>query len=151
MRIQQLSELLKLIASGRLEMKTLYRRLSQHVDSTRVKMVLDYLGKNQQQAHDALARYLAEAPTRILGTWYDGVVFEDFSKRCKAINLAPNANDEDVLELHLDLENRLLALLQQGADLAPTQEIRSALSELVAVEKNQQRRLVHNVQRMEDI
>jgi hypothetical protein len=151
MRIQQLSEILTLIADARLEMKALYARMSQHVDATRVKMMLDYFQLHEQKVHDSLIRYSKDAPKRILDTWYQDIVFEDFSARCKAVTLAPNASDEDVLELHLDLENRLIEFLEKVAITGATEEIRSALMGLVEVERTRQKRLVHSVLRMEDI
>jgi hypothetical protein len=151
MRIQQLSEILTLIADARLEMKALYARMSQHVDATRVKMILDYFQQHEQKVHDSLMRYSKDAPKRILDTWYQDIVFEDFSARCKAVTLAPNASDEDVLELHLDLENRLIEFLEKVAITGATEEIRSALMGLVEVERTRQKRLVHSVLRMEDI
>jgi hypothetical protein len=151
MRIQQLRDLLALVAASRLEMKALYRRLSQHLDGTRGKMMLNYLQQQQQQVHDALMRYIAEAPSHILDTWYDGIVFEDFTQRCQTQHLAANANDEDILEIHLDLEDRLIKLLEQGVNMAATEEIRGALMNLVEVERKQQKQLVHNVNRLEDL
>jgi hypothetical protein len=151
MRIKQLRDLLVLVATNRLEMKALYRSLSQHLDGTRGKMMLNYLQQQQQQVHDALMRYIEEAPSHILDTWFDGIVFEDFAKRCQSQHLAANALDEDILEIHLDLEDRLIKLLEQGVDTAPTDEIRSALMNLVAVERKQQKQLVHNVNRLEDL
>lgn len=151
MRIQQLSEILKFIADARLEMKALYARMSQHVDATRVKMILDYFQQHEQKVHDSLIRYSKDAPKRILDTWYQDIVFEDFSARCQAVTLAPNASDEDVLELHLDLENRLIGFLEKVATTGATEEIRSALMGLVEVERTRQKRLVHSVLRMEDI
>jgi hypothetical protein len=113
--------------------------------------MLDYFQLHEQKVHDSLIRYSKDAPKRILDTWYQDIVFEDFSARCKAVTLAPNASDEDVLELHLDLENRLIEFLEKVAITGATEEIRSALMGLVEVERTRQKRLVHSVLRMEDI
>lgn len=151
MRIQQLSEILQLIANARLEMKSLYRRLSQNADATRVKMLLDYFQQHEQKVHDSLVRYSKEAPKRILETWYQDIVFEDFAHKCNSVSLAANANYGEVLELHLKLENDLIDFLEHAAITGPTEEIRSALIGLVEVERTRQKRLVHSVLRMEDM
>lgn len=151
MRIQQLSELLEYIAECRLEMARLYGRLEVNADSSRVKMMLDYFQQHQKHVAETLRGYVDDAPKRIIDTWYKDVTFEDFAARCRQAMLPANMQEDDVLSLHLDLENRLIALLEKTANNSTTEETRSALSDLVRVEKTQQRRLVHSTIRMDDI
>ncbi|GGI79188.1 hypothetical protein [Shewanella gelidii] len=151
MRIQQLRELLQFVAQCRLDMAQLYSRLHTHADSTRVKMVLTYFKQSQEHLSESLENYVDGAPARILDTWYKDITFEDFSKRCADTVLPANMSEDDVLSLHLDLENRLLGLLNKTAESSATEEIRSALKELVRVERIQQQRLVHSTLRMDDL
>ena len=150
-RIQQLSKLLEFIATSRLDMKQLYSRLHRNADSTRVKMMLEYLQQHQQHVHDSIENYIDEAPTRMLDTWYKDITFEDFKKRCNESALAANMTEDDVLELHLDLENRLIGLIEKTANSTAVTEIKEALMDLVRVERTQQKRLVHSALRMDDI
>ncbi|WP_394130361.1 hypothetical protein [Shewanella maritima] len=151
MRIQQLSELLEYIAECRLSMGKLYSRLHRNADSSRVKLMLEYFQQHEQHIHDTLIRYIDDAPKRILDTWFKDVVFEDFAKRCENTTLPANMSEEEVLELHLDLENRLIDLLEKTATNCATNEITGALTDLVTVARTQQKRLVHSAMRMDDI
>ncbi|MDO6618069.1 MULTISPECIES: hypothetical protein [unclassified Shewanella] len=151
MRIQQLSEVLEFIAKSRLDMGQLYGRLHRNADSTRVKMMLEYLQQHQQHVHDSIENYIDEAPKRMLETWYKDITFEDFEKRCQDSTLAANMSEDDVLEMHLDLENRLIGFLEKTANSTEVTEIKDALLDLVRVEKTQQKRMVHSALRMEDI
>lgn len=151
MRIQQLSELLDYVAKCRLDMKKLYKRLHNNADSERVKMMLQYFRQHEKHIHDTLESYIEDAPAKILDTWYHDVNFEDFAKRCDSINLPANMTEEQVLDVHLDLENRIIKLLEETAAASPTADAKSALEDLVRVQQTQQKRLVHSVMRMEDI
>ena len=151
MRIQQLSELLDYVAKCHLDMEKLYKRLDKNADSSRVKMMLNYFQQHQRHIYETLESYIDDAPSRILNTWYKDITFEDFTKRCVDTMLPANMTEDQVLELHLDLENRLIGLLEKAANSSPTEEIRSALMDLVRVAQTQQKRLVHSTIRMGDI
>ncbi|MGL5393354.1 MAG: hypothetical protein ACRDA8_18560 [Shewanella sp.] len=151
MRIQQLRDLLEYVAICRVDMAQLYGRLLNQADSARVKMLLEYFESHQKQVAEKLRDYLDDAPQRILDTWYKDFVFEDFAKRCQEVMLPANMTEEDVLSLHLELENRLIGLLEKTVSSTTAEEARSALEDLIRVEKIQQQRLVHSTIRMDDI
>ena len=151
MRIQQLSELLEYIANCRLGMSKLYKRLHRNADSSRVKLMLEYFQQHEKHIYDTIESYIEDAPAKILDTWYQDVVFEDFLKRCDETSLPANMDEEQLLELHLDLENRLIALLEKTAELTSSNDAKSALLDVISVAQTQQKRLVHSVLRMDDI
>lgn len=151
MRIQQLRDLLEYVANCRLDMAQLYCRLINQADSARVKMMLEYFESHQKSVAEKLLNYMDDAPQRILNTWYKDFVFEDFTKRCQDIMLPANMNEEDVLNLHLELENQLIGLLEKTVNSTTAEDARSALADLIRVEKTQQQRLVHSTIRMDDI
>jgi len=151
MRFQQLSGLLGYVATCRIEMAQLYSRLQTEADSSRVKMMLEYFQQHQKGVAEKLENYIDEAPKRMLDTWYKDITFEDFVKRCQETVLTANMSEEDVLELHLDLDNRLIELLNKTAEHSSSSEIAGALNDLVRVEKIQQQRLVHSSIRMDDM
>ncbi|PKG55632.1 hypothetical protein [Shewanella sp. GutDb-MelDb] len=151
MRIQQLSELLNYVANCRLEMAQLYSRLHSQADSSRVKLMLEYFQQHERQTADKLENYIDAAPKKILDTWYKDIVFEDFSALCLKQTLPANMSEEDILELHLELDNKLIGLIEKTSLSSASAETKGALEDLVRVEKIQQQRLVHSSIRMDDI
>ena len=55
------------------------------------------------------------------------------------------------LELHLELDNKLIGLIEKTSLSSGCSETKGALEDLVRVEKIQQQRLVHSSIRMDDI
>lgn len=151
MRIQQLSELLDYVARCRIEMAQLYSRLHVQADSSRVKLMLEYFQRHERNTAEKLENYIDDAPKKILDTWYKDIVFEDFIGHCQKLTLPGNMSEDDVLELHLKLDNSLIGLLEKTANSSATAETKGALEDLVRVEKIQQQRLVHSSIRMDDI
>ncbi len=150
-RFQQLGEQLSYVAKCRHEMGSLYKRLHTDADSTRVKMLLEYFRQQQLTVAEKLESYIEDAPAKLLDTWYNDIVFEDFIALCKQTSLTANMSEEDVLNLHLDLENRLIGLLEKTANSSVSSDVKGALDDLVRVEKIQQQRLVHSSIRMDDL
>ncbi|QQX79513.1 hypothetical protein JK628_18605 [Shewanella sp. KX20019] len=151
MRIQQLSELLDYVATCRLEMAQLYSRLHMQADSSRVKLMLEYFKQHELQTAEKLENYIDEAPRKILDTWYKDIVFEDFITLCIKQTMPANMSEDDILELHLELDNKLIGLIEKTALSSASAETKGALDDLVRVEKIQQQRLVHSSIRMDDI
>ncbi|MEI6858968.1 MAG: hypothetical protein V5788_04145 [Shewanella sp.] len=151
MRFKQLRELLNYVATCRVEMAKLYSRLQTDADSTRVKMMLVYFQQHQLGVSDKLNKYIDLASTNVLGTWYKDIIFEDFIKKCRDTVLTAKMSEEDILALHLNLDNRLINLLQETAEHSSSLDIAETLHELVRVEKIQQQRLVHSSIRMDDL
>lgn len=151
MRIQQLSELLDYVATCRLEMAQLYSRLYSQADSSRVKLMLEYFKQHECQTAEKLENYIDEAPKKILDTWYKDIVFEDFIALCLKKTMPANMNEDDILELHLELDNKLIDLIEKTSLSSASTETKGALEDLVRVERIQQQRLVHSSIRMDDI
>jgi len=151
MRFQQLGELLEYVVTCRIEMAKLYKRLQTEADSSRVKMVLEYFQQHENKLAEKLHDYVETAPKRVLESWYKDITFEDFKKRCQETRLIANMSQDDVLELHLDLDNRLIDLLESIAKHTSAGDIEVVLSEFVRVKKTQQQRLVHSCTRMDDL
>ncbi|GLP95747.1 hypothetical protein [Paraferrimonas sedimenticola] len=151
MRIQQLQELIEYVASCRQDMAKLYQRLAQQADSSRVTLMLEYLVTHEKEVAEKLLDYVADAPDTVLQSWLRDFNFEDFAGNLDKIQIAADFSEDQVLDLHLKLENKLIGLLEENAKRLSTKDAVQAVEALVAVEQNRQKRLVHSTMRMDDI
>ena len=151
MRFKQVSGLLQGVADARLALAQAYERLATQVDSTRTRMVLDYLASRERQGYASLTRYLQQAPAAVLNTWFQGDFDSDFIQRVGHLDASSQATPAEMLTLALSLDNELVALLAQQAAQAPTPESRDALLSVMADEQTNQRKMVLNVARFEDV
>ncbi|MCF1427335.1 MAG: hypothetical protein LPH19_05065 [Shewanella sp.] len=149
--MQQLRDVLERIAECHLEMQSLYRRLHSNCDSARTRLMLEYLQQHQKHIADTIESYIDDAPKQMMDTWYENLEMGRFKQACEAIVPVASMTEDELLELHLKLDNRVLGYVEHLVEKAPTGEIESAMSDLLRVSKTQQHRLVHSVARMEDI
>ena len=151
MRFKQVGELVQGLIDARLALGKLYARLAAQVDSSRSRMVLEYLSGRERAGHDQLLNYLQQAPRGVIDTWFQNAFDSDFVARLNRIQLDAGACPNDVLELALGLDQQLIELLAQQAAQASTPESRDALLSMMADEQLQQRKMVLNIARFEDI
>lgn len=151
MRIQQLRELLQYVIECRYAMSTLYARLDSYAESPRVKLLLEYYQFHEKEVATQLADYIDSAPPKLLDTWYKDIIFEDFIKRCETFNLASDMTCDQVLDLHMSLENSLIELIETTASSSHCENTRNMLLNLAQVERNHLHRLVHSSLRMDDL
>ncbi|MBY6187662.1 hypothetical protein KUV89_13645 [Marinobacter hydrocarbonoclasticus] len=151
MRFQQLKEILDHLIESRSAMSQLYRRMTSQADSPRAKMLLEYMVIHEKEVVEKLANYQDEASPRVLDTWFENVQGEDFIVLCQKTELPATMTEQDVLGLALDLENRLLDLLHAALEVAPTQDVKSAIESLLQAERVRQQRFVHSTMRMDDM
>ena len=151
MRFKQVSGLLTEVCNARLALAQAYERLATQVDSTRTRMLLDYLAGRERQGYDSLNRYLQQAPHGVLDTWFGRAFDSDFVARIGHLDADAVATTTDVLLLALTLDHELIGIIGQQAALAPTPESREVPLAVMAEEQNNQRQLVLNVARFEDV
>jgi len=151
MRFQQLKEILDHMIDSRSAMSQLYRRMTGQADSPRAKMLLEYMVIHEKEVIEKLSNYQDEASPRVLDTWFENVQGEDFTALCLKIELPATMTEQDVLGMALDLENRLLEVLHAALEVAPTQDVKSAIESLLQAERVRQQRFVHSTMRMDDM
>ncbi|ADN74723.1 conserved hypothetical protein [Ferrimonas balearica DSM 9799] len=151
MRFQQLKEILDHMIDSRSAMSQLYRRMTGQADSPRAKMLLEYMVIHEKEVIEKLSNYQDEASPRVLDTWFENVQGEDFTLLCQKIELPATMTEQDVLGMALDLENRLLDVLHAALEVAPTQDVKSAIESLLQAERVRQQRFVHSTMRMDDM
>lgn len=151
MRFKQVSGLLAAIADARLAISSNYLRLAGQVDSTRTRMVLEYLAGRERQGHDSLQAFIEQAPEGLLNTWFQNANDSDVIYRVNHVDLDAGSTPQDVLALALSLDNGLIEVLAQQAAQAPTPESRDALLSVMDEEQANQRKMVVNIARFEDV
>lgn len=151
MRFKQVGELVQGLSDARQALAKLYARLAAQVDSSRSRMVLEYLAGRERAGQQQLLNYGQQAPRAVLDTWLQNAFDSDFIARLNRIDLDAGASPNDVLQLALGLDQQLIEMLAQQAEQMPTPEARAALLSMMADEQQQQRKMVLNIARFEDI
>ncbi|WP_028109925.1 hypothetical protein [Ferrimonas futtsuensis] len=151
MRFKQMRELLEYVSQCRVAMSKLYDRLDHQADSSRVKLLLEYLRTHQLEVAEKMDEYIEEAPHGVLDTWFKRLDYDDIIQECNGVVLEGGADEHAVMNLALELDNKVLGLLHLALEQSEHMETQSALEAVLAAERIRQQRFVHNTLRMDDI
>ncbi|WP_115717371.1 hypothetical protein [Gallaecimonas mangrovi] len=150
MRFKTVRDLVNHLCESHFALSKLYQRLADNADAERTRMMLHYLVDHEKKVSDDYASVL-KTPGEALDTWFDNAIDSHFDKSLTYVDIKANATQEDVLELALSLDNKLLADIEALVPQCPSQESKTFLEGLLSSAQDIQHRFVHQTMRMQDL
>jgi hypothetical protein len=127
-----------------------YHRVSDQSSQQRIKMLLDYLSRHEQQLADSLADYEHDASQAVMDTWFQSKHKMDICAVLKDVEISPDMSVDDVVDVGLKVDECLIAMYRDLAESAPSEDVRNVFQNLLDMEEEEKRRLVKNALRAAD-
>lgn len=151
MRFEQTEDVLYHARAFHLVLNRYYHSAAKRSKSTKLKLMLEYLAKNEHKLAIAIADYQDQAPPSVLQAWFqytddaNVLILPDFVKSdaTKSIeNLTELANKlgDELIELYLEMANHVNA-----------ESIKEVFNNLAQMQRQEQRKLSMNVDRLIDL
>lgn len=154
MRFQQIRELVRWAADYHARFARLYsEKASSGEGGERLRMSLEYLAKHEQQMQSELEQYLAEDSDHrgVLNTWFDDAVDIPHAPVLDRLPKSLNSDTvQTVLATALVAHRTLQDLYAQRVEHAVTGAERELFESLSGRHEGEVRRLVRDMQRLED-
>ena len=128
-----------------------YQQLSDQAEKQRIKMLLDYLSRHEEQLADSLADYEQSASTAVMDTWFQSKHKLNFCETLKDVEVKPEMSVDDVIDLGLKLDECLITMYRDLAENAQCEDVRTVFQNLLDMEEEEKRQLVRNSLRVMDI
>ena len=145
MAIEQTKDILERARTLHRELSDFYQRLKDDTQRERVKMLLDYLSRHESLMDERLKEYEESAARSLLDTWYKIAPAQEIRRTMENLNLHPDMSVAEVLDIALRLDEVLIELYKQAADLAPAEDVRALFSQLWAEAQKERARMVLDV------
>ena len=108
-----------------------------------VRAVLDLLAQHERRLEGCVALYAREANPAVLGAWFK-VAPDDVGKHLlRDTHVPPEASVSQVLEIAQRFDQCLVHMYRELIERTQSEEVREALTGLLALEERGQRRLGH--------
>ncbi|MBW2186927.1 MAG: hypothetical protein JRG71_11200, partial [Deltaproteobacteria bacterium] len=114
-----------------------YQQLSDKTQSSRVKLLLDYLIRHEIHLAKALEDFEQSVSSQALNTWYQYAQDQRTFEPLDAIKYSPTMSVDDVLKLGQTIDNCLIASYKGVADTASTPEVREIFENLLQMEEQE--------------
>lgn len=144
----------EIIDYGRLfheRMKDFYIQLHEKAEKQRVKMLLEYLSQHENHREETLAKYKKEASNKVMDTWFQYIHENIPSDFFENIKVESNMSVDDVVNSALQLNNCLIELYKGLIEETKVEEIRDLFKSLVKRLEQEERDLVRDASRLNEI
>jgi rubrerythrin len=128
-----------------------YHQMSDQAEKPRIKMLLDYLSRHEEQLADSLADYEQNASAAVMDTWFQSKHKLDVCAILKDVKISPEMSVDDVIDLGLKLDDCLITMYRDLAENAHSEDVRTVFQNLLDMEEEEKRQLTRNAMRVTDI
>ena len=133
------------------ELHKIYQSLADEAKQARVRMLLDYLSRHEANLEANLADFEAEASNKILDTWFKFVPSETRLREIQQLQLEPEMSIPDIVNVALSLDDCLVSLYRDVAEVSVSLEVKEVFNNLLEQEEQEKHRLARNALMVEDL
>lgn len=151
MRFEQTRDVLNHVGAFHREAGLLFRQLMEHSSSARVRMLLDYMSRHEFNQEKNIAAFSNDSPERVLSGWFKYTHDEDIFAPLRVVNPESDLPFDDVLDLAVDLDAKLLELYQEMVERSSSNEVRDLFGSLLQRELKEKQVLIRSAMGLLDI
>jgi rubrerythrin len=152
MQIEQIRDILDWTVAYHQQMAQCYEHCAGQSESTRIKLLLEYLSTHEKLLTDTISRYESEADPKDLNTW----CIEYIDKTpVLAHNLCEAKLNEmdtgEIVNLTANIHNQLIELYQYMVSRAANKRTEELFENLISLEENETMRMVRASESLDDL
>ncbi len=151
MRFQTARDLLEQASGLHEGLARYYERLSGEAQKERVKLLLDYLARHEQNMSQVLARYSQETADKVRNAWFSQELGGEFVKCIPPARPVSELDNAGIIDLAIQLDDCIIDLYQLIAMNSELPEAREAFTNLVNLERQEKLRMVRQAMRLDDL
>lgn len=151
MRFKTSGDLLELASQMHDGLAHYYQRLSDGNGKEKVRMLLDYLSRHEQNLAEAAQRYSKEAPDAIRNAWFSQELDFEFVKCIPPAKPVEQMSVDEVIDLAIQLDDCITDLYQMIAAQSELPAVKEAFSNLVSQERQEKMRMVRQAMQLNDM
>ena len=119
------------------KLKALFDELNEHAQLERVKMLLDYLSRHEENMEESLARFEKESRHGILEAWLEYSPGLDVNKVMCKFHLSENPSSDEIIQLALDFDDTLVNLYKEVVEKANDSKVKEVFKNLLQLEEKE--------------
>ena len=127
------------------ELRAFYSRMEETAQRDRIRMLLEYLGRREAHLEERLAEYERNASRDMLDQWFRFAPAQHIGEEISRVRLRPDPTPEELIAVALKLDEELLRIYRQAAELAPDDAVRELFTRLFEEGKQERSNLVLSV------
>ncbi|MCX4025675.1 hypothetical protein H0A36_20000 [Endozoicomonas sp. SM1973] len=144
MQFPKLHDVLDYVVKTHWQMSQLYQKLSHKAEQEKVKLLLDYLVEHEKAISDYLIKIEEHTPSQVINLWYQELTNDPLFRQYHAKDFDKDISLNDVMQIALELDDRLIDLYQLLASHAKSHQAKETLNNLLYLEKQRKKQFLLN-------
>lgn len=129
----------------------LYETLGEHAELERVRMLLDFLQRHEQNLEAALARFEKNSHSGILEAWLEYSPSLDVDAVLAEIKLPEKPSSDDIIAAALKFDDALIELYREVAEKAVNHNTRVTFQSLLTLEQGEKNQIARAALSLQDM
>ncbi len=153
-KLRQFEQVRDVLEYGKLlhqEIKALAEKMENVEQSARLKLLLEYLRRHEDELSRGLERFSEQTRQRILDIWLPYPPDPKILEKLRAVTIHPNMSVEEVAQIVLKFEDALIELYRESLNEIDDPEVQEVLANLIQLEDAERRRFAMNLARFQEI
>ncbi len=121
-----------------------YQQLSSASEKEKIRILLNYMSRHEQNMAECLTRYEKESARKLLDTWFK---FPPEMAGCKCfecVQWRPDMSVNEIIDLAMKVDACLISLYRKTAEKAVSQEIKDLFTKLLEMEQKEETNALRN-------
>lgn len=133
----QAKEILKYAQEFHQQVSNFYQQISDKGQSTRVKMLLDYMIRHEKHLQKTLANYEKGVSSKVLDAWYQYSKDQRTFAPLESIKYLADMSADDVMKIASTIDNCLISSYKGIAETTNVPEVKEIFQNLLDMEEQQ--------------
>lgn len=133
------------------EIQAFYEALNEHTDKERLKMLLDYLSRHEQNMEESLHRFEQVTRKEILVVWLEHVPRLNLQEIIDQCGIKNGMSLEDVVAVAMQFDAAMLKLYRDVAETVQDARVKAVLNNIVGMEASEEQKMLYNVNMLREM
>ncbi len=151
MRYQTVRDIIGHSKSLHQKLGEFYRSLEDKAEMERVKMLLSYLARHEQQIEESLTRYSLDASQNLWDEWFQFAPDDHVEDLVRDLTFKADGDIDEVVKLALAVDDYFIELYRKLAANASSSKVKQLFENLVAMEELEKTRTVRSALELNDM
>lgn len=147
---EQVRDVLDYGAESHVRMGELYVALRERSDQDRVKIVLSYLGQQEDVRASVVRRFGKEGRDKVLNSWLQYAPSSNVESVLVDRNLPADMSVDEVIALAASFDDAMIGLYAESAREADDPQVREVFENLAEMERREKQRFVRDAEWAQD-
>ena len=132
---QQVRDVIRAVRSFHHQLAAIYQSSSDHAGRERLRMLLHYMSRHEQNLEECLLKFEQEGAPRVLDYWFRVKTREDILTELQHVHCHPAMEADEIIDTALAIDAKLVAFYKDLADHGDNEEVRELFGALYQMER----------------